>query len=639
METRSTCAARTGVRDRGCGPAGPATRKISMQTTMRSHARQAPGNATGQGVSGARPTLAARARRPYVERMPPASAPTAPRPARLELDTPVQFLPGVGPARAALLARLGITTVERLLTHLPREYVDARRVVPIGRLARAGAGPSPSSGKIVASEVRNAHGRADLRARVADATGTLGATWFGQGFLQRTLPVGAVVALVGELAPGPGLGFANPLFEVLEGDDAAAAGERGRMIPRYALTAGVSARLLTGWIRAALAGVGAGLDAADPLPAAVRESRGLVCRAARRCARRTLRQAPRTRRWRAAASPSRSCSCRSSCSRSGVAPARTRRRRCRPRADAARASAVIAALPFTATDAQKRVVNEIVRDMQAPRSMHRLLVGDVGSGKTVVALLAAACAIEAGFQVAVMAPTEILAEQHFRDAHRARQGGRHRARAVDRLDRARPRAASTGGASRSPRATRPRSIARRRHARAARGRTCALPRLGARRRRRAAPLRRAPARAAGEEGRGLPGRAGHDRDADPAHASRWPAFGDLDVSVLDELPEGPQADRHPGRRRGERASSVYAFLARELTRRAAGLRRGPAHRGERGERPARRQGARAEPARSTRCSSAFASASLHGRLKSAEKERASCAPSPRASSTRSWPRP
>src|SRR5690349_10110199 len=105
--------------------------------------------------------------------MPPASAPSTPRPARLQLDTPVQFLPGVGPARAALLARLGITNVERLLTHLPREYVDARRVVPIGRLARATGGAVTVVGKIVATEVRNAHGRADLRARVADATGTL----------------------------------------------------------------------------------------------------------------------------------------------------------------------------------------------------------------------------------------------------------------------------------------------------------------------------------------------------------------------------------------------------------------------------------------------------------------------------------
>jgi ATP-dependent DNA helicase RecG len=341
--------------------------------------------------------------------MPSASPVAAPRRPQLALDTPVQFLPGVGPARAALLSRLGITSLERLLTHVPRDYVDARRVAPIARLPRAGEGPVTVVGKIVASEVRTAHGRSDLRLRIADATGMLGATWYGQGFLGKALPVGATVALVGELAPGPGIGFVNPIYELV--DEAAAV--KGRMIPRYALTAGVSARLLTGWIRAALAGVGPDLDATDPLPEAVRarlgfSPRGQALRAAHDPA--SPEEAERARRRLAF----------EELFLSQLVLALRRRSRAHQAAalstarGAARARAVIGALPFTATAAQKKVVNEIVRDMQAPRSMHRLLVGDVGSGKTVVALLAAACAIEAGFQVAVMAPTEILAEQHFR---------------------------------------------------------------------------------------------------------------------------------------------------------------------------------------------------------------------------------
>src|SRR5512140_378118 len=342
--------------------------------------------------------------------MPSTSRSPLPRAVPLSLDTPVQFLPGVGPARAARLSRLGITTVEHLLTHLPRDYVDARRVVPIAGIPPPGTGPVTVVGRVTASEVRNAHGRSDLRLRVTDASGSLGATWFGQGFLSRTLPVGATIALVGELVPGPGRGFLNPLFERLDGREGEA---RGRMIPRYALTAGVSARMLTAWIRAALARLAPVLATLDPLPEPLRlrlelpgwgealaaahdpASPALAERARRRLAfdELFLTQLVLALRRRARAHEAQA-----------LATAR----------GAARARAVIAALPFEATGAQKRVVNEIVRDMKAPRAMHRLLVGDVGSGKTVVALLAAACAIEAGFQVAFMAPTEILAEQHFR---------------------------------------------------------------------------------------------------------------------------------------------------------------------------------------------------------------------------------
>src|SRR6185503_15429572 len=119
-----------------------------------------------------------------------------------------------------------------------------------------------------------ARGRSDLRLRVADATGTLGVIFFGQGFLARVLPEGATIALVGQLAPGPGRTFANPLFELLP-DDAAAQLAAGRIVPRHPLTAGVSGRQLRTWIRSALDATADELAAADPLPAALRARLGL----------------------------------------------------------------------------------------------------------------------------------------------------------------------------------------------------------------------------------------------------------------------------------------------------------------------------------------------------------------------------
>ncbi len=329
---------------------------------------------------------------------------------RPERTTPVQFLPGVGPRRAALLEKLGVRILDDLLLHVPREYLDARQVRPIASLR-------PDElvtvvGVVQGHELRSARGRSDLRLRVVDASGVLGVIFFGQGFLARALPDGATVALIGQLTPGPGRTFANPLFEVLP-DDATAQLAAGRIVPRHALTAGISGRQLRAWIRAALDATAEDLAAAEPLPAPLRarlELPGLAAaleavhfppdlvaaeRARRRLAFDELLAVQLVLAVR-----------RRAREESGVGLVTAR--------GVARARAAIAALPFAPTGAQKRAVNEIVRDMREPRSMHRLLVGDVGTGKTAVALLAAACAAEAGFQVAFMAPTEILAEQHFR---------------------------------------------------------------------------------------------------------------------------------------------------------------------------------------------------------------------------------
>jgi ATP-dependent DNA helicase RecG len=345
-----------------------------------------------------------------------ATAPqTTPRRPRLSTTTLVQFLPGVGPGRAALLSRLGILTLEDLLLHAPREYLDARRTVEIARIPAQGLVTVVA--RVDAVEARRARGRTDLTARVSDATGALSVRWFGQGFLARSILEGQVLVLVGELGPGPGRWFINPLFEPLEKDAAGAdpgrAAEAGKILPRHPLTAGVSARAMRHWVRDALDALREELDADDPLPAPLKEELGLPGLAA-------AFEAVHFPKTPEAAEQGRKRLAFDELLLAQLVLALRRRARAETSEalvtakGVARARAAIAALPFVPTSAQKRAVNEIVRDMKSKRAMHRMLVGDVGTGKTVVALLAAVCAVEAGFQVAVMAPTEILAEQHFR---------------------------------------------------------------------------------------------------------------------------------------------------------------------------------------------------------------------------------
>ncbi|MEP7028369.1 MAG: ATP-dependent DNA helicase RecG, partial [Candidatus Eisenbacteria bacterium] len=339
------------------------------------------------------------------------ASPDAGRRARLTATTPVQFLPGVGPGRAALLSRLGILTLEDLLLHVPREYLDARRTVPIARIPPSGLVTVVA--RVEAVESRRSRSRTDLLARVRDETGVLGVRWFGQGFLAREIVVGKTLALVGELAPGPGRAFLNPLFETLGEGPGEEPGPAGRILPRHPLTAGVTARAMRRSVRTALDALAAELTEQDPLPEELRRELGLPGLA-------EAYEAVHFPETPEAAERGRKRLAFDELLLAQLLLAL--RRRARAETSAAqvtargmeRVRAAIAALPFEPTLAQRRAVNEIVSDMKAKRSMHRLLVGDVGTGKTVVALLAAVCAAEAGFQAALMAPTEILAEQHFR---------------------------------------------------------------------------------------------------------------------------------------------------------------------------------------------------------------------------------
>jgi ATP-dependent DNA helicase RecG len=331
-----------------------------------------------------------------------------PRRARGGLETPVHFLTGVGPRRAELLKRLNIFTARDLLFHIPHRYEDASTVRPIARL-RVGDDATVIGTVISKGVLPTRKGLRVFQAVVQDASGLIEAGWPGQPFLDRTINKGDVLLLTGPVRFFHGRQLAPREFVNLGPDAAGTAG--GRVLAVYPATEGLSAKVIRGLIEAHLdtllpqveeylpaellaeAGV-------PPLPDALRAVHQPTSLASALAGRARLAYEELLfvhilqRRARQLASEA----------RDGIAFVNRRELTSRFRE----------VLPFTLTGAQVRAVREIVADMCAPSRMHRLLQGDVGSGKTVVALFAALLAMENGYQVALMAPTELLAEQHAR---------------------------------------------------------------------------------------------------------------------------------------------------------------------------------------------------------------------------------
>jgi ATP-dependent DNA helicase RecG len=336
--------------------------------------------------------------------MPARSAPAAVR-----LDTPVKFLKGVGERRAEALERLGIRTARDLLWHLPHRYVDALSVTP---LAKAEIGQEVACvGQVVAKGVLpTRRGLRIFHAVLRDDSGLLECVWPGQPFLDRTIAVGQTILVSGPVRFYHGRQMAPREYVIL----ADAAGESdpltaGKVLPVYPATEGLSHKVIRSLIERHLDNLIAISD--DVLPETLRRELGLpdlsdALRAVHRPA--SVDEAESGRRRlafdelldlqlmliRARAIAKRH--------RSGVAFSLKRELTTRLKRS----------LPWELTDDQQRAIREITGDMTAPERMHRLLMGDVGTGKTVVALFAMLLALENDFQAALMAPTELLAEQH-----------------------------------------------------------------------------------------------------------------------------------------------------------------------------------------------------------------------------------
>jgi len=326
------------------------------------------------------------------------------------LDRPVQYLKGVGPRRAEALQNLGIRSVRDLLWHAPHRYLDATSVMPIGRLVPGM--DATSIGEVISKGVIPTRRRLRVfQAVIKDSSGLVECAWPGQPFLDRTIRKGDTLLVSGPVRFFHGRQIQPREFTILarSGD---VAEEEGTVFPIYPATAGLTHRQIRQIIQQNLDSLLAEVEGEEEVvPRSARERIELVSsREALEWLHRppSLAHAERARRSLAFEELF--------VLQVLYARARYENREDRPGIAFERINTLIRpfsdSLPFELTAAQRRVLAEISSDMGQPRPMNRLLQGDVGSGKTVVALFAMLRAIENGYQAALMAPTELLAEQH-----------------------------------------------------------------------------------------------------------------------------------------------------------------------------------------------------------------------------------
>ncbi len=337
------------------------------------------------------------------------------------LSLPLQFLKGVGPRKAADLKKAGLFTVEDLLFRFPLRYEDRSRLQPIVSIK---AGETVA----VSGEVRHASLQTTRRAGfrlftavVQDGSGQIQAVWPNQAFLKDVIRPHHQIVLFGkaEYWGSRGMQITDPEFEIIRDTDAdeAAPLHTGRIVPVYERTGSVTTNMQRRLVWEALEQLPDELF--DPIPHEIRSREAWPDRRAALAAAHfpradtsidalNLFQTPAQRRL---------IFEDFFVFQTGLAVRRRQNAKVRKAlvstVDDRVRQAARAVLPFKLTTGQRDALAEIVADLQKPWPMQRLLQGDVGAGKTIVALLAAVVAIESGFQAAFMAPTEILAEQHF----------------------------------------------------------------------------------------------------------------------------------------------------------------------------------------------------------------------------------
>lgn len=320
-----------------------------------------------------------------------------------KLSDPITMLKGVGEVRAKQLAQLNIFTLRDLICHFPRGYEDRTKLVPIEKLEP----DVPACFRaMVMNTPRTSHIRKGLdltKVQVADSTGRLNVTFFNSRFAAQQLEYGREYIFYGAVS-GDFIGYSmtNPVFEAPESQPVTTR----RILPIYPLTAGLTNAALLRLVQQALAVCGL---PEEILPAEVREKYGIL---------------PAERAYFAIHEPNSMAEAELAKKRmifeeffvfsAGLALMRAARKekKAEPYTDFDMVP-FYDSLPFTLTGAQSRAVGEILEDFRRGIPMNRLVQGDVGSGKTMVAAAAAYCAARNGAQTALMAPTEILAEQHF----------------------------------------------------------------------------------------------------------------------------------------------------------------------------------------------------------------------------------
>ena len=347
---------------------------------------------------------------------------------RRNLESPMRFIKGIGPKLAETLARKGVSTVEDALYLLPHRYEDRRNLIPISRL-RAGE-TCVFQGEVVSADVvATKGGRRFFEALVQDESGTISFKWFhfNAQFMKKAWRPGRRGIFTGEVTHyGLQREVHHPEVEwIADSDNLAAVMARdpfnfGRIVPVYPLTEGLNQKLMRKVMKEVVDNFSASVG--NTLPEAVVAAHSLV----------PLPQALREvhfpedgftlQEMNEKKTPAHSTlvfdeffflELGLALKKRGVAmeegiPFQVTHKYTKE---------LLKLLPFQMTGAQRRVLSEIKSDMMAPHPMHRLVQGDVGCGKTLVALMAALVAVENDYQVAIMAPTEILAEQHYLNIH------------------------------------------------------------------------------------------------------------------------------------------------------------------------------------------------------------------------------
>ena len=332
----------------------------------------------------------------------------------MDLSTSISEIPRIGPVYQKRLKRLGIKTVRDALFHFPSRYQDFSQITPI---VEAPVGKDICiQGKIIEIEnIRTFKKRMFItRAIISDNTGSLKVTWFRQPYLAKTLKKQDTVCLVGKIVSVKNETYlANPSYEKVSIVETAnpelSLIHTGRLVPIYPETAGVSSRWFRYIIKGLLLNVANSM--AETIPPTIMagndllpvrkaiwqihfpDSLGLAQQAKKRFAFEELFHI-------------------------SLLVLRERMRLNREQSiplamNLAIVQRFVRSLPFKLTNAQRKCAWRILKDLEKPRPMNRLLQGDVGSGKTVVAIIASLNAVKAGYQAAIMAPTEILAKQHF----------------------------------------------------------------------------------------------------------------------------------------------------------------------------------------------------------------------------------
>ncbi|MFH1338772.1 MAG: ATP-dependent DNA helicase RecG [Candidatus Omnitrophota bacterium] len=331
---------------------------------------------------------------------------------KARLDTQVRYLKGVGPKKAKLFGKIGINTVEDLCYYFPRRYEDRSNFLPVSKLQEEKF--QTISATVLAKSQRQSwkrRGFSILKVAVGDSTGKLFCVWFNQPYLKNYFEVGQRLVLYGKVQRYSGrLQINSPEFEIIY-EEKTDPVDIGGITPIYTLPEGMTQRYFRRILKRVLQDYLPGV--VDTLPYDIRERNNLLNLArsligihfpsdlnhSKEAYRRLafeeffLFQIPLFLR-------------------------KLKKKQCPGlvhKVEGRMSDGFLEKLPFELTPAQIRVINEIKQDMARPLPMNRLLQGDVGSGKTIVAVFASVCAIQSGYQAAFMVPTELLAQQHYQN--------------------------------------------------------------------------------------------------------------------------------------------------------------------------------------------------------------------------------